>query len=399
MRQFMWFHVPLRRSGEPGIRVTAIAPVATLTAAVVLATMGPAAAACRHAPGMHFTPPRYGYGKVLAGRTASHEFTLYNTARKSTGRLRFNLSGPAAFTLTAKTCRDSLGPFKSCRLSVRFAPAAAGLVTATLTAVGATGGIARVALTGNGTEPGHIYWTNSLTGSMEEANLDGSDPHTIITVPGVGVSGVAVNKTNLYWGTDGSIGVANLDGGDPRTIITGLNSSYALAVGRTHLYWTEFGGLDHGPGIWEANLNGSNPRPIIDSGLGCPDAVAVSSTHLYWADGCQDVITVANLDGSDPHTLIAGQWGSYGVAVSNTHVYWVNGPYSIAEAGLDGTDPHTLITDQNGPFAIAIGGTHLYWTHLYSSFTSIAEANLDGTDQHQIFTGQYASDEVAVSVP
>ena len=131
---------------------------------------------------------------------------------------------------------------------------------------------------------------------------------------------------------------------------------------------------------------------------GRPDAIAVNSTHLYWADGCQDVITVANLDGSDPHTLIASQWNFYGVAASNTHIYWDNGPYSIAEANQDGTNPHTLITDQNGTSAIAIDGTDLYWTHPYNNCTSIDEANLDGTDQHEISTGQYAVD-VAVSVP
>ena len=117
---------------------------------VALGSAAGAAAAKPRPPVLAFSPAPYNYGQVAAGQAASQTFTLANTGGRATGRLRVTLTGAAAFTLTGETCH-SLGPGKRCTVTVRFAPARSGTVTATLTAAGTSKRAAATdALTGAG---------------------------------------------------------------------------------------------------------------------------------------------------------------------------------------------------------------------------------------------------------
>jgi hypothetical protein len=166
----------------------------------------------------------------------------------------------------------------------------------------------------------------------------------------------------------------------------------ALAVtapAATHLYWVD--NNDATGTVNEANLDGTDPQTIL-TGQGTPTGLAFDGSHLYWADGdlVNGTIDEANLDGTDPQTIVTGQIGPVGVAVDGGHLYWDNygAGYigTIDEANLDGTDPQTIVTGQNRPFGLAVEGGHLYWAD-YDSGT-INEANLDGTDPQTIVTGQ-----------
>jgi hypothetical protein len=79
-------------------------------------------------------------------------FTLANSGGQATGRLKVMVAGAAGFSITGDRCSGrSLGPGKSCTVSVRFAPTSLGTVTATLTAAGKKpAATATVALTGTG---------------------------------------------------------------------------------------------------------------------------------------------------------------------------------------------------------------------------------------------------------
>jgi hypothetical protein len=80
----------------------------------------------------------YNYGTLTAGQTASQAFTLTNSGGKATAVLKITLTGAAAFTKTADTCTGtSLGPKKSCSVTVQYAPTTPGQTdTATLTGTG-----------------------------------------------------------------------------------------------------------------------------------------------------------------------------------------------------------------------------------------------------------------------
>jgi hypothetical protein len=115
----------------------------------VLALLAPAATWAAGAPVLAFNTSAYDFGTLTPNTTASQTFTLTNSGGKGTGRLTLALSGSGAFSITAETC-TSLGPRKSCTVTVTYAPTAAGASdSATLSATSKkTPRSATVSLTG-----------------------------------------------------------------------------------------------------------------------------------------------------------------------------------------------------------------------------------------------------------
>ena len=336
---------------------------AVLVAGAIVTIVGPAtgAAAGPRPSALVFTPSPYGYGQVAAGQTASRTFTLSNQGGSATGRLRVTLAGAAAFTITGDTCK-SLPPGKRCAVTVRFAPAGAGAVTATLTAASKKQATVTDALTGTGgvggPAPGHLYW--AAGGTIWEANLDGSNPRAIVTGQ-PDPAGVAVNASHLYWTDSGSgaIWAANLDGSNPQAIVTGQISPAGVAVNASHLYWTDSGA------IWEANLDGTNPQAVV-SGQQLPYGIAVGgggpklAGPMYWTNRGDGTVNVAALDGTNPLAIVSGQHHPQGMAVSSADggdLYWANnGDGTIWEADWpDGANPHAIVTGQQRPVGVAVG--------------------------------------------
>lgn len=135
--------LPLRRAligaGLAGAGVLSVAPGA-------LASSAP--------PSLAFTPSSWTAGPVAAGTATSQTFTITNTGGKASGALKVTLSGAAAFAATADSCTGrSLGPGKSCSVTVRYAPASPGEDdTASLAATG-TQASATTTLTGSSISP------------------------------------------------------------------------------------------------------------------------------------------------------------------------------------------------------------------------------------------------------
>ena len=191
-----------------------------LLATIALLAGGSIAEAKPASPVLSFTPSAHDYGRVAVGEKVTQTFTLVNTGRKTTHRLRIVLKGDEAFAVTRDSCsRTRLRPGRSCKVTARFKPDSAATVTATLQA---TAGKhrrvqARAALTGAGSElgapeeAGQIYWANARAGTINRA------------IPGV----PAVD-----------------------TVVTGQNNPQGVAVSISHVYWTSAAA---GGQIWRAD--------------------------------------------------------------------------------------------------------------------------------------------------
>lgn len=112
---------------------------AAVVAAVVLAVTVPAAvASAAQAPAVSWSQSTYGYGTLNMGGTGSATFILKNLGGSATSALTVTLTGSAAFSIPSggDGCTGtSLGPGKSCTVTVGYAPASAGQQdTGTLTA-------------------------------------------------------------------------------------------------------------------------------------------------------------------------------------------------------------------------------------------------------------------------
>ena len=101
-----------------------------------LALLAPAVGQAASRPAIAFNPSSNDYGTIDANTTASQTFTLRNSGGKATSALKVTLTGSSAFLVTADGCTGtSLGPRKSCSVTVQYKPTAVGSTdSATLTA-------------------------------------------------------------------------------------------------------------------------------------------------------------------------------------------------------------------------------------------------------------------------
>ena len=186
-----------------------------LAAAAVLALLVPSGAvAAAGAPSLTFDPTAWDYGPLAPGATASHTFALKNTGGSATGALSVSItgSGAAAFAKTADSCSaTSLGPNKSCSVTVAYSPSAAGASdTATLTATSKRPSAgASASLTGQGTPANNppVAADDSYTGFEDtpvnqnvlanDSDPDG-DPLTASLVSGPANGNLTLNPNGAF---------------------------------------------------------------------------------------------------------------------------------------------------------------------------------------------------------
>ena len=84
--------------------------------------------------------------------------------------------------------------------------------------------------------------------------------------------GLAVGSCHIYWADQGSgtIMEANLDGTGVTTLVSGLTAPFGVAVDSSHIYWAE----PSAEAIMEANLDGTGATAIATD-PNFPQGVAV----------------------------------------------------------------------------------------------------------------------------
>ena len=190
-----------------------------------------------------------------------------------------------------------------------------------------------IALDGVG---GKIYITNAW-GKVQRLNVDGSDfePNLItgLDMPKRLTLDISIGK--VYWAEmSGRIRRANLDGSNVEDIATGLGTPMNLVVFDGTAYWTEQTGEDRGE-IHFANLQGNpNVMTLHTFTGGFPVGIAVDTVEdkLYWTTS-QGEIGSANLDGSDFRpNLVTGLTapGTVAVAVKPKEVLTTDAVLSIS---------------------------------------------------------------------
>ncbi len=358
--------------------VAAVAALALvgLPTGVASAAAGPAALA--------FQPAPYDFGQVSVGERPERTFTLVNTGGRASGALTFRVSGSAAFTIIADTCPPSLGPGKTCAVSVRFAPTATGTVTAALTAANKRQSvIATAPLTGTGRRLGatleQIYWTSS-DGSISVGALNGSAMTTLVTGQNEPLL-LAVDSGFIYWGNfgDGTINKFSLTDKTVTNLATGQTQPGGLAVDSTYVYWASSGNGT----INRAPLAGG-PVTTLYSNQSVPIGLAVDSNNVYWTNGGDGTIYKAPLTGGGAVTLLADSNLTFGLAVDGTYVYWSTnqaGTGTINRVPLAGGTATTLVTGQNQAGGLAVTSTNVYW----ASESGVMVAPLAGGAASQLY--------------
>jgi virginiamycin B lyase len=328
------------------------------------------------------TPDGFDYGRVNGCQTAPQEFTLTNSGSSASGTLTIDLSTSPAFSITADGCTGkSLGPSKTCSVTVEYSPTMADPENANLSATG-TPASASIGLIGN---LRHIYWNNSRTGTIGRAALDGTYVNQRFITASLQCRGVAVDAKYIYWTNtfNGmSIGRAYLNGSNVnQNFITLSTQPFGMALNANHIYWAN--NFTHT--IGRANLNGSNANESFITGAIFPTGVAVDADYLYWASNRGDRIGRANLNGTDPFPFIGNTDGVVNLAVDANYIYWGTGdPATIGRADINGSNVNqNFITPADSVEGVAVDANHIYWSNLRSN--TIGRADLNGMNVNQNF--------------
>lgn len=231
---------------------------------------------------------------------------------------------------------------------------------------------------------GQMYWTDFIGGTIERANLDGTDRVTLVS--GLNYPhGIALDVVNnhMYWAeyAAGAIRRANLDGTNVVNILTGLDGApagLALDLVNHRFYWTD---ADiRSSAIRRANLDGSDVQVVAPTWS--PRDIFLATTRMYWTDWYTGTLESANLDGTDRRVLRNDLSLPYGLEVDVMHglIYWADsGTNRIRRATLDGTDAQDVLA-ANDPVALALDAQsgRLFWDEFGVPPVTIYSANVDG---------------------
>jgi hypothetical protein len=184
----------------------------------------------------------------------------------------------------------------------------------------------------------------------------------------------------IFWSSYDSnsskIGRANLDGTDYRpSLVSGIYYGQGVATDGSHVYWTSTGG---GPGgyarIGRANLDGTSPsHGFYDVGWpqGLFDVKAVDG-QIFWLKGSFSGMNGQEIGRTDAAGGQSGfQVGTgteiHGFDVENGYAYWSEGDY-IVRAALSNPGAPDRTWLHVGPdlqaAAVAVEGDHVYWTEI-----------------------------------
>lgn len=162
-----------------------------------------------------------------------------------------------------------------------------------------------------------LYWTTAYLydSAIYRANLDGSDVELVVET--TSPRDIFLTATRMYW-TDwyeGTLESANLDGTDHKILRTDLLLPYGLEVDVANglIYWAE---LER---IRRANLDGTDAQDVLATENPVALALDRQSGRLYWSDFAPPpppfAIYSANIDGTDKVALVPNAGSPYDIAL------------------------------------------------------------------------------------
>jgi hypothetical protein len=256
---------------------------------------------------------------------------------------------------------------------------------------------------------GFIVWTEN--GSIFRANLDGSDRHQIFRASSStgAATGLAYDSVTglLYW--DGrtepsSVNVGrgivrrmNLDGSNSKTLIdSGMGTTtygFTISHNLRRIYIGEHKALRY------ADLDGTGLttlpiQPLYDGVIRVDEA----NRRIYFTEGVIYYgIRRANLDGSGLENVYRGWTACFDLSFSENKIY-VGTNKDIRRVDFDGSHPQVLIPNAEHLISLQldVSGKTMYWM----TNTHIDCANLDGSNPRPIIrrgaTATLAKDDMII---
>ncbi|HET7238626.1 MAG TPA: 3-hydroxyacyl-CoA dehydrogenase NAD-binding domain-containing protein, partial [Terrimicrobiaceae bacterium] len=242
-------------------------------------------------------------------------------------------------------------------------------------------------------EAGHIYWTNmgnpkANDGSIERANLDGTDRKTIVPQGATFTpKQMKLDKKGgkIYWADREGMRMmrANLDGSQIETLVDTSGgdarpgrdeTKWCVGIAVDHdggkFYWTQKGSDNAGQGrIFRTNLElrkGESPTNRTDIEVlfeNLPEPIDLdldlSQRMIYWTDRGNaprgNTVSRARLDGKDQEILVNDLMEGIGLALDLKHgrMFFSDLAGSVYSAKLDGSEKKALVVAQGNLTGVA----------------------------------------------
>ena len=211
-------------------------------------------------------------------------------------------------------------------------------------------------------EAGKVYWASDVTGTIERANLDGSNVEVLLTNSDVDIFGFEALHLDLqstpkkmYFIVEDFLKRANLDGSNPENLasisLTAEGMDIARVNGTTRVYYPDFRTL------YVMDGDGSNQTALYSIGTGSISNVSVdataSSVEIFFHETVPNEIYRLVEGESSPTRVVASEdVGNRLTALtldqgaSPKRIYWTDrGADEIKSANLDGTQIRAFSQD------------------------------------------------------
>ena len=210
---------------------------------------------------------------------------------------------------------------------------------------------------------GKIYWTSQTSasaGTINSANLDGTDKKTLTSILAVPI-GIAVDTagSKLYWtNSRGRIQSASLNGSSIKNVMQNLSDPTDIVVSNGFIYWTE-----DGNSVRRVNISGQKIAIDVAVNLNTVGGLAVGGGKVYWTEqtsATAGTVNGANLNGTNFEALATLLSAPMGISVdtAGSKLYWTNARGRVQSANLDGSMIKNVVEGLISPSKIAIGGAN-----------------------------------------
>jgi hypothetical protein len=207
----------------------------------------------------------------------------------------------------------------------------------------------------------HVVWANMSDSTIDEVNLDGTNPSVLLT--GVSVSELTIGGAYVYYtGTyDAGTGLFSLDQSGNTSMVSSFGDACVWVVGSSAYV------VDRGTNtIAQIDLGTGAETPLLQasSDVTNPWGVATDTSSLYWSDGVSEVGSIWRdpLDGGPATELAMNQRRPQCVAVDDGGaVYWANFDDGTVSEWTVAGGSSTVAQGQTNPTTVVITAQFLYW--------------------------------------